>query len=83
MFELRCYDLIKSWETVKMKVICSAQQVHGKDQSHQPQVMVAMQMTYKNMIDPVQVRLETHELYLRAFATIDKKMSVLDLHQLR
>ena len=41
--------------------------------------MVAMQMTYKDVIDAVKISLQAHELHLRPFTTINKKGAILYL----
>jgi hypothetical protein len=70
-------DLIKSTVTIKMQVVNSSLKVHSKDQSHKAQVMVTMQMSYKDVVDAMKISLQTHELHLRSFATIDKKGAIL------
>jgi hypothetical protein len=80
--KLCCYYFIQSAMTVKVKVICSPKQMHGEDQAHHTEVMIAVKMGYQNMIDAVQVCLKTHELHLRTLPAIDKKKTVLDLDQL-
>lgn len=44
MFEL-CYDnLIQSAVAVQVQIVCAVIQMHGEKQTHQPQVMIAMQV---------------------------------------
>ena len=69
--------------TVNMELIRPAQQMHGKDQTHQPKIMVAVQVTDKYMADPVEIRLILHQLHLNTFTAVDKEMMVLDLNELR
>ena len=52
--------------------------MHGKDQTHQTQVMVSMQVADKNMIDTMEIYLEPHQLHLCPFSAVYKKMPVLD-----
>lgn len=75
-------DLIEAGVAVEVEVVGSSQQVHGEDQAHETEVMIAMQVADENVIDAVQVRLETHELHLRSFPAVNQKMPVLDLYKL-
>lgn len=62
---------------VNVQVICPSVEMHREDQSHQPEVVVAMQVTDENVTDPMNVRLVPHQLHLSPFATVDKERSVL------
>ncbi len=44
--------------------------------------MVAVQMADKNMIDPVEVYLQPHQLHLGCFTTVDEKVPALNFHEL-
>ena len=57
--------------------------MHGEKQPHQTEVMVAVKMGNEDVVYAVQVCLETHQLHLRPFSTVDEKESILDLNQLR
>lgn len=83
MAELGGDDLVQSPLAVNMKVICPSQQVHRKNEPHKAKVMITVQVTDEDVIDPVQVGLETHELHLGTFAAIDQEVPVLYLNQLR
>jgi hypothetical protein len=63
-----------------MQVIRSALQVHGKDQPHKTEVMVAMQMTDEYMIDAMVAYIKPHQLHLGSLTTIDHKIPVLNFH---
>jgi hypothetical protein len=65
-----------------MKVIGSPLEMHGEDQTHQTKVVVAMKMTNEDVIDPVEVSLELHQLHLSAFAAVDEKIMILYFNQL-
>ena len=80
---MRGDDLIKSAVAVQMQVVGAAQQMHGEDQAHQSKVVIAVQMCDEDMVYAMHVRLIAHQLHLRAFATIDEKITVLNLDQLR
>lgn len=60
-----------------------AQQVHGSDQAHQSEIVVAMEMGNKNMIDLLQADLLPSQLYLGSFSTIEKEQLPVYRHQLR
>jgi hypothetical protein len=44
--------------------------------------VIAMKMADEDVIDAMKIRLEFHQLHLRAFTTIHKKGSVLYFNQL-
>ena len=69
--------------TVEVKIVHAALKVHGEDQSHQPKIMIAVQMADEDVVDPVKVGLELHELHLGAFAAVNHKELVLYFNQLR
>lgn len=82
MLQVCCDDIVQSTVTVKMKVIGSAQQVHGEDQSHQTKIMVTMKVRDEDMVDAMQIYLIAHELHLRPFSAIDQKITIPDFYQL-
>jgi hypothetical protein len=69
--QLRGDDLVQAAVTVEVQIRRTALQVHGKDQAHQTQVMIAVQVTDKDVIDAVVRCAKTHELHLRGFTTVD------------
>ena len=54
-----------------MQRFCSAVKVHGRKQANQAQVMIAMQVADKNMIDAADLYIKLQHLLLRAFAAIN------------
>jgi hypothetical protein len=46
-------------------------QVHGKQQTHEPKKMIAMQMADKNTLNFVKRDLKARHLHLRALSTIN------------
>jgi len=66
-----------------MQIVHPVLQVHGEEQSRQAQIVIAVQVTYKNMIDPVVGKLKSHELHLSPFTAVDEKVAILDLHPMR
>src|SRR5690606_36417904 len=80
--KLRGNYLVESGMTVTVQIVHASLQVHREDQAHQAQVMIAVQVTDKNMIDAVEVYLKAHQLQLSSFAAIDHKEFVLDLNEL-
>lgn len=75
-------DFVEAGLTVQMKVVCTPEQVHGKQQPHQSEVMVTMKMRDQDVADAVHVGVVAHELHLHAFSAINEKIPVLDFHQL-
>ena len=47
------------------------------------QVMIAMQMADKNMIDPAGLNIETQHLLLGAFAAVNQIQALIDIKRLR
>ena len=82
MPKLRCNNIIEAGVTVKMEIVRSSLQVHGKDQPHQPEIVIAVQVADKNVIDPVITYLKPHELHLYRFTAVDQKMPVLNFDEL-
>ena len=56
--------------------------MHGEDQPHQAEIMIAVKVADEDVTDPVKVGLKAHELHLCTFSAVDHKMSVLDLDEL-
>ena len=67
---------------VDMQVADPTLQVHGKDQPHQSEVVVAVKMAYEDVMDAVEINLKAHQLHLSAFAAVDHKILVLDFNEL-
>lgn len=80
--ELRGQYFIEAVMAVQVELTGAVLQLHGKDQAHKAQVVVAMQMTYKNMIDAMEVELVPHHLHLGSFSAIDHETPVLNFQQL-
>ena len=57
--------------------MCSLLQVHREEQPRQTKVVVAVQMTYENMVELVIGKLKSHDLHLRPFPAVDEKVLVL------
>jgi hypothetical protein len=55
----------------------------GEDQSHEPEVMIAMQVTDEDMVDAMHARVKFHQLDLRGFTAVDQEMAVLNFNELR
>ena len=82
MLQLNCDDLIEAWHAIDVQVVDPLLQVHGEQKPHESKVMIPVQMTDQNMVDPMKAHLVFHHLYLAPFPTIHKKRAVLDLHTL-
>ena len=67
---------------VDMEVVGTSLQVHGEDQTKEPEIMITMQVTDEDVIDAMEVSLLLHQLHLCAFAAVNEKTTSLDLHQL-
>ena len=83
MPEVRGNNFIQSAVTVKVQVISPALKVHREDQAHEPQIMIAVQVTDENMVDTMKVYLEMHELHLHTFTAVDQEVLILNFHELR
>lgn len=68
---------------VKMQIIGSALQLEREQQTHEAKVVVSVQVTYKDVVNLVVGQIKSHQLHLRSFATVNKKMSVLNSKELR
>ena len=56
--------------------------MHGEDQAHQPEVMIAMQVTDEDPLDAVNAQSEFDELHLGSFATVDQEILILNSEML-
>ena len=80
---MRGDDLVKATVTIHVQVIDPPLQMHCKNQSHQSEIMIAVKMADKDMVDPVEIRLKTHELHLRRFAAVNQEIAALYFNKLR
>jgi len=71
MFELKGDDFIQAGWAVQVQFLGAFVQVHGKQQRHQPQVMVAMQMADENVVNFMRRDLQVRELHLGPFSAIN------------
>lgn len=55
-----------------MEVFCTPVELHGRDESDQTIVMIAVQVTYKNMMDLVDIDLVPEQRVLRIFTAIQQ-----------
>ena len=62
-----------------MKVLRTVQQTHTGDKTDQPEIMIAMQMGSKNMVDLAPAYFVFRHLQLRAFPAINQKEFLLRL----
>ena len=83
MFKLSRENVIEARKAEYVEVVCAPEQVHGKDQAHQSQVVVAMQMGNKYMADAVKIFLVAQQLHLSAFTAVDEEVPVLNFQELR
>ena len=74
--------LIQATVTIYVQVVGSTLQMQRKNEAHQSEVMIAVQMANEDMIDSMKVGLHTHELHLGSFATINQERSILNLDEL-
>lgn len=79
---MRGDDLVEAAVTIHVQIVSPALQMHGKYQSHQSQVMIAVKMADKDVVDPVEIYLKSHELHLRTFAAVDQEIAALYFHKL-
>lgn len=82
MFELGKDNFIQPSMAVEVQVSFAVVEVHGKEQAHQAQVVVAMQVGDEDVTDAVPVGFKFHELHLGAFTTINQHNVILDFDQL-
>src|SRR5262245_947386 len=83
MTKLRYDDLLEPAEGIDVKVMFALEELHREDESHQPEVVVTMQVADKEVIDFVLAEIVPAKLMLAAFATVDEEIMVMDLQELR
>ena len=81
--QLRCYNFIQTTVAIEVQIADSSLKVHGKNQTHQTEVMIAVQVAYEDMVYTMEINLQAHELHLCALATIYHEMTALHFHKLR
>jgi len=69
--------------TVQVQIVDSSLKVHREDQAHQAKIVIAVQVTDENMIEPVKIYSLTHQLHLCGFTAIHKKRPALHFNELR
>jgi hypothetical protein len=47
--------------------------MHGEDQSHQPEIVIAVKVADKYVIDAMEINLQAHKLHLSTLSTIDQE----------
>ena len=75
-------DFFQVGRPVNVQIIRPPLQVHGRDQSHQAEIMIAVQVGDKNMIDPVKFNLVPVHLNERTFSAIYQKKPLVDIDHL-
>ena len=80
---MRRDDLVESAMAVEVKIIRASKQMHGKDQSHKPEVVITVEVRDQNVIDTMKVCLVPHQLHLCSFAAVDQEIAILNFDQLR
>lgn len=79
-----CEDnLIQAPKAVNVQIGFTPEQVHGKNQSHQSEVVIAMQVTDENVIDLLLAELVPPQLVLTSFAAVDQQSVVMQGQVLR
>lgn len=78
MSELCGQNFIESLKTVEVQVGRPSLQVHGKYQSGEPKIVIAVKMTDENMVDLENTEPIPCQLHLAAFTTVDKEVLVLN-----
>ena len=58
-------------------------QVHGEQQAHESQVMISVQMAYKDTADLMKAYAVTDQLHLGAFSAVNKIILIFCDQQLR
>lgn len=77
MAQLYGNDLIEAGRSKYGQGVLPPLQVHGKQQAHQAQVVVAMQMADEDMGDFMKAGMVAHELQLRTFPAINQIVFVI------
>ena len=80
---MQCDDLRKPLGAIEIQGLFSAQQVHGAQEAHKTEVVVAMQVADENVIDPLCANAKAFELKLSAFSAVYQVKAALHIYQLR
>jgi hypothetical protein len=71
--ELKADDVLECGRGVDVEVLCAAQQTHRRQQTYKPEIMIAMEMRDKDVVDPGTPDLVFSHLHLGTFTAIDKE----------
>ncbi len=82
MPELGQKNFFQAPEAVKVQIGLPAQKVHGKDQPSDAEVVVTMQVAYKDVIDFLLTELVPTKLVLGALPTIYQELVMMKLQML-
>ena len=72
MFELCQQYLFEAAEAVQVEIGLTLLEVHGENESCETEVMIAVKVTDKNMINTTGFYIKAQHLLLRAFAAINQ-----------
>lgn len=67
-------DFIQTRVTVQVEDSFPSLQVHGKEQAHQTEVVIAMQVADEDVPDPMNVNTLIRQLDLGSFTAVNQKM---------
>jgi hypothetical protein len=82
MTKLCLNDIVEAAMRINVQVCFAMIEVHGEHKAHETQVVIAMQVAYENVTDPVKTGIGLSKLQLRTFATVDQEMTVLNIQML-
>ena len=71
--QLHSDDLFQRGRSMDMKILRASQQAHAGQQTNQPEIMIAMQMGNKDIIDLAAADLVFGHLHLGTLAAVDQK----------
>ena len=80
--ELQFDDLLQGRRSENMEILLVAQQAQGIDQSHQAEIMVAVEMGNEYMGDLASPHLVIDQLYLRSLAAVHQVVIPIISHYL-
>ena len=77
VFQLSEEYFVQSLEAVNVQIRFSPLEVHGKQESGQSKIMIAMKMTDEDVADFMNVEIVPGKLELSPFATVNEKIVIL------
>ena len=80
VLKMRGDDFVQATVAIYVQVVHAFLKMHRIDKTHQSQVMIAVKVTDKDVVDTMKIHLKAHQPHLSRLSTIHQERSVLNFH---